>query len=122
VNTCRTCNQPITDEHPGWRSGDSAWFHDECPAPPFKQALADHLTGRWAPFGNTVEWKAADITGIDVNWSDGEQGTDDYGDEFIRQPYLEIYVSGTEGRRTQADTGWCIETLMRQACGLDLNP
>lgn len=93
-----------------------------CTATSFAVALADHLSGRWAPLGHPDHWEAADITGIDVQWGDGEDSTDDYGDPTLRLPYLEVFVNGHGGRRTKAETGWCIENLMRQALGLDLNP
>ena len=78
----------------------------------FREHLAGHLNDRgrvyrWfspeaAPTGPILE---NDIKDIDVRWSD-----------------LEVEVTTKDGRRVLADPGWCIENLMRLACGLEVNP
>lgn len=115
--SCRRCGRLITPDQydDAWPSGDSAWFHGECPVSPFREKLAEHLTGRWTALGSPEQWSPQDITDVQVSWSEGDQGTDDYGDEYIRLPYLEIYVEGIGGRRTAADPGWVIAELMKQA-------
>uniref|UniRef100_UPI0038D25AAF Minor tail protein n=1 Tax=Mycobacterium phage Phaedrus TaxID=546184 RepID=UPI0038D25AAF len=92
----------------------------------FREALADHVSGRlafgWMRPERSMTVEAREISGIDVTWSEGDQGTSDYGDEYTHLPELTVTVSLTDGTRVHADPGWCIENLLRQACGLEVNP
>lgn len=89
----------------------------------FAEALADHLNWqaqRYVQVDGPL--RPEDITDITVRWSEGEQGTDDYGDEYTRLPELSVSVEVIGPLRLQADPAWCIENLMRSALGLELNP
>ncbi|AXH48068.1 hypothetical protein SEA_NEOS5_86 [Mycobacterium phage Neos5] len=97
----------------------------------FREALAAHLSGKadrvylFNPRTNerrSSTVTADEIAGIDVQYDEGEQGTSDYGDEFTRLPYITVTATLTDGSRIQADPGWCVESLLRQACGLEVNP
>lgn len=90
----------------------------------FREALADHLTGIRNRYGrDAYPVTPTDIEGIDVRWTEGEQGTSDYGDEYTTLPDLTVTVTlGPNYETVRADPAWCIENLMRLALGLELNP
>lgn len=87
----------------------------------FREAMADHLTLVERRYGRPPV-QAADIVDVDVTWREGEEGTDDYGDEYTRLPELEVLISVRDRGDLRADPGLCIENLMRLALGIEVTP
>lgn len=85
----------------------------------FREALTAHINGTYG-YRRMGEYRPEQITDVDVWWSAGEDGTDDYGDPRLRLPELEITVTMDTGEREKTDPGWALETLMKLALGIDL--
>jgi hypothetical protein len=88
----------------------------------FAERLVGHLNDRQRRYQGMGCYTESQIKDIDVQWYEGEDTTDDWGDPRLRLPTLEVIVTMYDNERIQADPGWCLEQMMRQALGLELNP
>lgn len=84
----------------------------------FREALAEHLKGRFIYGFHREVIPPNEIKNIDVHWDEGESSDNEDYDCSPRLPALTIEVILTDNSRVIADPGWVIGYLMREALGL----